>query len=263
MAKAVRAAAAAMTMAIAALLDDRGGPRAGGAARPLSTRRSRRRTSRSPRSARRSTTRPNTRPQLSAAERRKPDRSAGRAGRRPRPPVHRRPLLERRQRLRRRRAALRLAEERLRARAARCCSPRATAPRSRGGCGRRKAGPEAPPRDRDHQRLGPGRRTDVLVRRAGARQGRLRRADLRPAGPGPERHARARRPTNSEGVPAQTDGRPFFDGTEDAIDFFLSSAEAPVRAGAELRNAARATPPSRTNASQPASTPPTTRSGSC
>src|SRR5215210_1660797 len=27
-----------------------------------------------------------------------------------------------------------------------------------------------------------------------------------------------------EGVPSQTDGRPFFDGTEDAINFFLSSA---------------------------------------
>jgi dienelactone hydrolase len=30
-----------------------------------------------------------------------------------------------------------------------------------------------------------------------------------------------------EGVPSQTDGRPFFDGTEDAIDFFLSSANHP------------------------------------
>jgi len=30
-----------------------------------------------------------------------------------------------------------------------------------------------------------------------------------------------------EGVPAQTDGRPFFDGTEDAIDFFFSTAKHP------------------------------------
>jgi dienelactone hydrolase len=30
-----------------------------------------------------------------------------------------------------------------------------------------------------------------------------------------------------EGVPAQSDGRPFFDGTEDAIDFFLSDAAHP------------------------------------
>ncbi|MGN6169594.1 MAG: alpha/beta hydrolase [Solirubrobacteraceae bacterium] len=30
-------------------------------------------------------------------------------------------------------------------------------------------------------------------------------------------------PDRNEGVPAQTDGRPFYDGTEDAIDFFLST----------------------------------------
>ncbi|HEX4011780.1 MAG TPA: alpha/beta fold hydrolase [Solirubrobacteraceae bacterium] len=30
-------------------------------------------------------------------------------------------------------------------------------------------------------------------------------------------------PDESEGVPAQTDGRPFYDGTEDAIDFLLST----------------------------------------
>jgi dienelactone hydrolase len=34
-------------------------------------------------------------------------------------------------------------------------------------------------------------------------------------------------PDRLEGVPAQTDGRPFFDGTEDAIDFFLSDAGQP------------------------------------
>ncbi len=33
----------------------------------------------------------------------------------------------------------------------------------------------------------------------------------------------------SEGFPAQTDGRPFYDGTEDAIDFFLSSPKHPYR----------------------------------
>jgi dienelactone hydrolase len=31
----------------------------------------------------------------------------------------------------------------------------------------------------------------------------------------------------NEGVPAQTDGRPFYDGTEDAIDFFLSTPKHP------------------------------------
>jgi hypothetical protein len=43
----------------------------------------------------------------------------------------------------------------------------------------------------------------------------------------------------NEGFPAQTDGRPFFDGTEDAIDFFYSTPR------------------------QPYSTPRTTRSGRC
>ncbi len=32
-------------------------------------------------------------------------------------------------------------------------------------------------------------------------------------------------PDQQEGFPAQSDGRPFFDGTEDAIDFFLSDAK--------------------------------------
>ena len=31
----------------------------------------------------------------------------------------------------------------------------------------------------------------------------------------------------TEGFPAQTDGRPFYDGTEDAIDFFLSTPKHP------------------------------------
>jgi dienelactone hydrolase len=31
----------------------------------------------------------------------------------------------------------------------------------------------------------------------------------------------------NEGVPAQSDGRPFYDGTEDAIDFFLSTPQSP------------------------------------
>ncbi len=34
-------------------------------------------------------------------------------------------------------------------------------------------------------------------------------------------------PDETEGVPAQSDGRPFYDGTEDAIDFLLSSAKHP------------------------------------
>src|SRR4051794_33583518 len=34
-------------------------------------------------------------------------------------------------------------------------------------------------------------------------------------------------PDQQEGTPAQSDGRPFFDGTEDAIDFFLSNPSKP------------------------------------
>ncbi|TMM14889.1 MAG: hypothetical protein E6G01_11905 [Actinobacteria bacterium] len=34
-------------------------------------------------------------------------------------------------------------------------------------------------------------------------------------------------PDQQEGVPAQSDGRPFFDGTEDAVDFFLSTPSQP------------------------------------
>src|SRR4051794_5068512 len=34
-------------------------------------------------------------------------------------------------------------------------------------------------------------------------------------------------PDTSEGSPAQTDGRPFYDGTEDALDFFLSTPKHP------------------------------------
>jgi dienelactone hydrolase len=34
-------------------------------------------------------------------------------------------------------------------------------------------------------------------------------------------------PDQNEGSPAQTDGRPFFDGTEDALDFFLSTPKRP------------------------------------
>ena len=36
-------------------------------------------------------------------------------------------------------------------------------------------------------------------------------------------------PDQDEGTPAQTDGRPFFDGTVDALDFFFSTPAAPFR----------------------------------
>ena len=36
-------------------------------------------------------------------------------------------------------------------------------------------------------------------------------------------------PDQSEGLPAQSDGRPFFDGAQDALDFFFSTPSAPYR----------------------------------
>jgi hypothetical protein len=65
-----------------------------------------------------------------------------------------------------------------------------------------------------------------LVRGPGARQGGLRRDDLRSAGQG-QSDIFGEAPDQLEGVPAQTDGRPFFDGTEDAINFFFSDARRP------------------------------------
>jgi dienelactone hydrolase len=38
---------------------------------------------------------------------------------------------------------------------------------------------------------------------------------------------RGESPDQDEGVPAQSDGRPFFDGTEDALDFFFSTPDHP------------------------------------
>ena len=58
-------------------------------------------------------------------------------------------------------------------------------------------------------------------------------------------------PDENEGLPAQTDGRPFFDGTEDALDFFLSTPTSALRAAARAATAARAMRPSRTGASRP------------
>jgi hypothetical protein len=38
---------------------------------------------------------------------------------------------------------------------------------------------------------------------------------------------RGETPDENEGFPAQTDGRPFFDGTEDALNFFFSTPDHP------------------------------------
>ena len=41
--------------------------------------------------------------------------------------------------------------------------------------------------------------------------------------------SRGEPPDQDEGFPAQSDGRPFFDGAQDALDFFLSTPSAPYR----------------------------------
>ena len=60
---------------------------------------------------------------------------------------------------------------------------------------------------------------------------------------------RGEAPDENEGFPAQTDGRPFFDGTRDALDFFLSTPTSVVQAAPELRDRheprAQAEPPRR------------------
>ena len=128
------------------------------------------------------------------------DRHAERRGRRARrsraiPAQHPGdPVLDPAERLRRRHPAQQLGAERLRHRHARCCSPRATGRRCPGTCGRPQRAGEAARRG-DHQRFGAGRRADVLVRGADPGQGRVRRAHLRPAGAGAERHPRRRAPT--------------------------------------------------------------------
>ena len=116
-------------------------------------------------------------------------RCPGHPGGRSRARVRHRPVLERQRRLRRRRAPRRLAVQGLRPRPAGAVhgAQRRHALGPRVG---HQGGPGKPPGHRHHQRLGPGRRADVLVRRAGVGQGRLRRADVRSAGPGPVRHAR-------------------------------------------------------------------------
>ena len=46
---------------------------------------------------------------------------------------------------------------------------------------------------------------------------------------------RGEAPDENEGSPAQSDGRPFFDGTADALDFFLSTPKQRLQAAPELR----------------------------
>ena len=60
---------------------------------------------------------------------------------------------------------------------------------------------------------------------------------------------RGEAPDENEGFPAQSDGRPFYDGTRDALDFFLSTPDEHRTSRAAAARPARVTPPSRTAAS--------------
>ena len=175
-------------------------------ARRPSTRSWRRRTSPRATSARRSTTRPPTSALLRRSARRTSAAALRDPGRRPRARVRLRPVLERQRRLRRRRAPLRLGDRRATASSSRSCSRRATARRSPATCGRPRPGPPS----------GPG----IVITNGSVQadeqlywfaaqtlaQGRLRRADLGPAGPGPVRHARrdARRERGLPGADRRT-----------------------------------------------------------
>ena len=116
-------------------------------------------------------------------------------------------------------------------------------------------------RGRDHQRLGPGTRAPLLGHRGDARQARLRRAHLRPPGPGAAPTPTARAPTCSTAFPRRPASRSI-DDTEDALDFMLSTPGQALRAAAELLDGHRplpeAGPPRRRGARrrlQPASRP--------
>lgn len=47
-------------------------------------------------------------------------------------------------------------------------------------------------------------------------------------------------PDTMEGIPAQSDGRPFFDGTEDAINFMLSTPSHPYEPVSSCNSGIRA-----------------------
>ena len=110
----------------------------------------------------------------------------------------------------------------------------------------RRAAARAVPRRGDHRGLGPGLGGHVRVARPGPRRARLRRAHLRRAGPGHQRDAparglaartrcrsatrsRARVATAARACPSQQLSN-FVVGTEDALDFFTSTPDAPLRA---------------------------------
>ena len=130
----------------------------------------------------------------------------------------------------------------------RCSSPRAAARRSPGHVWATKTGPVEAARHRHHEWFGPGARAALLVRGADAREGGLRRADLRPAGPGTV--GRARRGARRERGLAGADRRPpVLRRHRGRARLLLLHTEERLQAARRAATAARATPPSRTAAS--------------
>ena len=118
-----------------------------------------------------------------------------------------------------------------------------------GGRGRRRA----KRRHRDHHRLGPGARDAVLGHRRNARQAGYVVLTYDPQGQG-RSDTFGDGPDEKEGVPSQA-GEPFFDGTEDALDFLLSTPAHPYDPRRELRTRHRplrqAEPPGRRGPRRP------------
>ena len=115
-----------------------------------------------------------------------------------------------------------------------CSSPRAAAPRSPARLGD-ESRPQQASRDRDHERLGTGRRAALLVRGANAREGRVRRAHLRPPGPGTVRRAGtgARRKRRL----SRADRRPSLLRRHRGCDQLLPlDTKAPLRASSKLQH---------------------------
>ncbi len=158
---------------------------------------------------------------------------AGHRGRRSRALLHRRPVLEPLERVRRRHPPEQLGDATATGSCGRSCSPRATAPRSPATCGRpwpgRQSGPGIVITDGSVQA---DENMYWYAAQALAKAGYVV-LTFDPQGQGQSRHVRSV-PRPERGRPGADRRTPFYDGTEDAIDFLLSTPPAPVRAGAQL-----------------------------
>ena len=97
-----------------------------------------------------------------------------------------------------------------------------------------EGGPREAARHRDHQRLGPGARALYWFAAQTLAKAGYVVLTSDPQGQG-QSDERGEAPDENEGSPAQTDGGPFYDGTEDALDFFLSTPKSAYKPRPELR----------------------------